>query len=194
MIDSPSIGGFTADQRTRLVFRAARLRRAGAADQRQPAAHAHRPGLARAARRATSSPARSASTCSASSSMAFVVSATMTAVAGALFAYYPQLRLDRCVLALSDGAIRRDDHHRRHGLDSRRAARRRLRHPVSLYAIEAIAAFLPARFGNAVFALDYAAFGVVMILFLLLEPAGLMGILRRVRNIRSRAPRPGSAS
>jgi branched-chain amino acid transport system permease protein len=33
-----------------------------------------------------------------------------------------------------------------------------------------------------VFALDYAAFGVVMILFLLLEPAGLMGIWHRVRN------------
>jgi branched-chain amino acid transport system permease protein len=59
------------------------------------------------------------------------------------------------------------------------------------YAIEAIAADLPARFSNAVFALDYAAFGVVMILFLLLEPAGLMGISRRIANAfaarRSRA-------
>jgi branched-chain amino acid transport system permease protein len=41
---------------------------------------------------------------------------------------------------------------------------------------------LPARFSNVVFALDYAAFGVVMILFLLLEPAGLIGIWRRFRN------------
>ena len=34
-----------------------------------------------------------------------------------------------------------------------------------------------------VFALDYAAFGVVMILFLLLEPAGLIGIWRRIRTL-----------
>ena len=33
-----------------------------------------------------------------------------------------------------------------------------------------------------VFALNYAAFGVVMILFLLLEPAGLIGIWHRIRN------------
>ena len=33
-----------------------------------------------------------------------------------------------------------------------------------------------------VFALDYAAFGVVMILFLLLEPAGLIGLWRRLKN------------
>jgi len=50
------------------------------------------------------------------------------------------------------------------------------------YAIEALAAQLPARFANAVFALDYAAFGVVMILFLLLEPAGLIGIWHRIKN------------
>jgi branched-chain amino acid transport system permease protein len=61
------------------------------------------------------------------------------------------------------------------------------------YAIEAAAAFLPARFANAVFALDYAAFGVVMILFLLLEPAGLIGIWRRVRNAFS-ARRAGPVS
>jgi branched-chain amino acid transport system permease protein len=50
------------------------------------------------------------------------------------------------------------------------------------YAIEAVAALLPARFANMVFALDYAAFGVVMILFLLLEPAGLIGLWRRTKN------------
>jgi branched-chain amino acid transport system permease protein len=61
------------------------------------------------------------------------------------------------------------------------------------YAIEAIAGYLPARFGNVVFALDYAAFGVVMILFLLLEPAGLMGIWRRARNSFA-ARRPRSVS
>jgi branched-chain amino acid transport system permease protein len=62
------------------------------------------------------------------------------------------------------------------------------------YAIEAIAGYLPARFSNTVFALDYAAFGVVMILFLLLEPAGLMGIWHRMRNAFAawRAPKPES--
>jgi branched-chain amino acid transport system permease protein len=59
------------------------------------------------------------------------------------------------------------------------------------YAIEAIAGFLPARFSNMVFALDYAAFGVVMILFLLLEPAGLMGIWRRLGDVlAARSIRP----
>jgi branched-chain amino acid transport system permease protein len=50
------------------------------------------------------------------------------------------------------------------------------------YAIEAIAAYLPARFGDMVFAVDYAAFGVVMMLFLLLEPGGLVGIWRRATD------------
>jgi branched-chain amino acid transport system permease protein len=50
------------------------------------------------------------------------------------------------------------------------------------YAIEAAASLLPARFANTVFALNYASFGVIMILFLLLEPAGLIGIWHRIRN------------
>jgi branched-chain amino acid transport system permease protein len=33
-----------------------------------------------------------------------------------------------------------------------------------------------------VFAVNYAAFGLVMILFLLYEPQGLVGIWRRVQN------------
>ena len=51
------------------------------------------------------------------------------------------------------------------------------------YAIEALAALLPgsARFANAVFAINYAAFGLVMILFLVFEPQGLAGIWRRVQ-------------
>jgi branched-chain amino acid transport system permease protein len=51
------------------------------------------------------------------------------------------------------------------------------------YGIEAVAAFLPARLNSMVFALNYSTFGIVMMLFLLLEPAGLMGIARRLRNI-----------
>jgi branched-chain amino acid transport system permease protein len=59
------------------------------------------------------------------------------------------------------------------------------------YAIEAIAGFLPARFSNTIFALDYATFGVVMILFLLLEPAGLVGLWRRLRySLPARFGRP----
>ena len=44
----------------------------------------------------------------------------------------PRLRLGRGVLAVPDDPVRRDDHHRRHGLAARRAARRRVRHAVSL--------------------------------------------------------------
>ena len=53
----------------------------------------------------------------------------------------PQFRLDRRFLALSDRAVCRHDHHRRHGLDRRRAARRGF---VILfpYAIEAVAGSL----------------------------------------------------
>ena len=51
--------------------------------------------------------------------------------------------------------------------------------------------YLPERFSNTVFALDYAAFGLVMILFLLLEPAGLVGHLAPAQECRggSRARR-----
>ena len=40
----------------------------------------------------------------------------------------------------------------------------------------------PASWANSVFAVNYAAFGLVMILFLLFEPLGLVGIWRRVQN------------
>ena len=70
----------------------------------------------RAARR---SPKRSASTSRPTSCSAFAVSSTMTAVAGALFAVLPRLRLGRGVLALPHHPVRRDGDHRRHGLDAR---------------------------------------------------------------------------
>jgi branched-chain amino acid transport system permease protein len=113
--------------------------------------------------------------------MAFVLSATMTAVAGALFAYFRNfVSIDAFSLYLTvqyvamiiiggmgliTGAVI--------------GAGFVILFP---YGIEAAARFLPTRFGSMVFALDYAAFGVVMILFLLLEPAGLMGLWRRVKN------------
>jgi branched-chain amino acid transport system permease protein len=51
------------------------------------------------------------------------------------------------------------------------------------YAIEIAVGWLPGneRFANAIYSLDYAAFGVVMIAFLLFEPQGLVGIWRRVQ-------------
>jgi branched-chain amino acid transport system permease protein len=52
------------------------------------------------------------------------------------------------------------------------------------YAIDALMAGLglAERLSSVVFAINYAAFGLVMILFLVLEPQGLVGIWRRVRN------------
>jgi branched-chain amino acid transport system permease protein len=52
------------------------------------------------------------------------------------------------------------------------------------YAIEAAmsALGLAERLSSIVFALNYAAFGLAMILFLVFEPQGLVGIWRRVHN------------
>ena len=52
------------------------------------------------------------------------------------------------------------------------------------YAIEALLHLLPnvQRLAEDIFAVDYSAFGVVMVLFLLLEPLGLVGIWRRIQN------------
>jgi branched-chain amino acid transport system permease protein len=41
---------------------------------------------------------------------------------------------------------------------------------------------VPARLTTYMFAIKYASFGLVMIIFLVLEPAGLVGIWRRVRD------------
>lgn len=52
------------------------------------------------------------------------------------------------------------------------------------YAIEMLMRWLPtpAGWANAVFAINYAAFGLVMILFLVFEPQGLVGIWKRLQN------------
>ena len=124
--------------------------------------------------------------------MAFVVSATMTAIAGALFAYFRNfVSIDAFSLYLTVQYVAMIIIG---GMGSIPGALLGAGFVILFpYAIEAIAAFLPARFSNIVFALDYAAFGVVMILFLLLEPAGLMGILRRIRNsFAARHTRPMS--
>jgi branched-chain amino acid transport system permease protein len=113
--------------------------------------------------------------------LAFVVSATMTSVAGALFAYFRNfVSIDAFSLYLTVQYVAMIIIG---GMGSIAGALLGAAFVVLFpYAIEALAAYLPARFSNAVFALDYAAFGVVMILFLLLEPGGLIGIGRRIAN------------
>jgi branched-chain amino acid transport system permease protein len=124
--------------------------------------------------------------------LAFMVSATMTAVAGALFAYYRNfVSIDAFSLYLTVQYVAMIIIG---GMGSIPGALLGSGFVILFpYAIEAVAAWLPARFSNMVFALDYAAFGVVMILFLLLEPAGLIGIWRRIRNAFA-ARRAGAAS
>lgn len=121
--------------------------------------------------------------------MAFMVSATMTAVAGALFAYFRNfVSIDAFSLYLTVQYVAMIIIG---GMGSIPGALLGAGFVILFpYAIEAVAGFLPARFSNTVFALNYAAFGVVMILFLLLEPAGLMGIWRRLkRSLAVRLPR-----
>jgi branched-chain amino acid transport system permease protein len=50
------------------------------------------------------------------------------------------------------------------------------------YGIEAVLSQLPGaqRYAGALFAVNSTAFGLVMILFLVLEPLGLVGIWRRI--------------
>jgi branched-chain amino acid transport system permease protein len=113
--------------------------------------------------------------------LAFMVSSTMTAVAGALFAYYRNfVSIDAFSLYLTVQYVAMIIIG---GMGSISGALLGACFVILFpYAIEAVAALLPARFANMVFALDYAAFGVVMILFLLLEPAGLIGLWRRTKN------------
>jgi branched-chain amino acid transport system permease protein len=113
--------------------------------------------------------------------LAFMISATMTTIAGALFAYFRNfVSIDAFSLYLTVQYVAMIIIG---GMGSIPGALLGAAFVILFpYAIEAIAGYLPARFSNMVFALDYAAFGVVMILFLLLEPAGLMGIWQRMRN------------
>jgi branched-chain amino acid transport system permease protein len=114
---------------------------------------------------------------------AFVVSSMLTAVAGALFAYYRgfvsieafslflSIQYVAMVIIGGMGSI----------LGALLGAGFVTLFP---YAIEALIEALPTpeRYANLVFAVNYAAFGLVMVLFLLFEPEGLVGIWRRVRD------------
>jgi branched-chain amino acid transport system permease protein len=128
--------------------------------------------------------------------LAFMISATMTAIAGALFAYFRNfVSIDAFSLYLTVEYVAMIIIG---GMGSIPGALLGAAFVILFpYAIEGFAAYLPARFSNMVFALDYAAFGVVMILFLLLEPAGLIGIWQRMRNaitVRRAPKRPSRVS
>jgi branched-chain amino acid transport system permease protein len=115
--------------------------------------------------------------------LAFVISATMTSVAGCLFAYYRgfvsaeafslflTIQYVAMVLIGGMGSI----------LGAVLGAIFVTLFP---YGIEHLVASVPtpAAWANSLFAVNYAAFGLVMIVFLLFEPAGLVGIWRRARE------------
>ena len=115
--------------------------------------------------------------------LAFVISATLTSVAGCLFAYYRSfvsaeafslfltIQYVAMVIIGGMGSI----------LGAVLGA---LFVTLFPYAIEYLVAAVPtpAAWANSLFAVNYAAFGLVMILFLVFEPAGLVGIWRRVQE------------
>jgi branched-chain amino acid transport system permease protein len=115
--------------------------------------------------------------------LAFVISSGMTAVAGCLFAYYRGfVSIEAFDLFLSIQYVAMIIIG---GMGSLLGALLGAAFvTVFPYAIEALLGLLPnARaLAGDIFAVNYAAFGVVMILFLLLEPLGLVGIWRRVQN------------
>ena len=114
---------------------------------------------------------------------AFVVSSTITAVAGCLFAYYRgfvsaeafslflAIQYVAMVIVGGMGSV----------LGALLGAAFVVLFP---YVIEGTMAALglAERLASVVFAVNYAAFGLLMILFLVFEPQGLVGIWRRAQN------------
>lgn len=111
--------------------------------------------------------------------LAFVLSSMITAVAGALFAYFRHfVSIDAFSLYLTIQYVAMVIIG---GMGSLLGAFLGAAFVVLLpFVIEAGAAVLPSRLGDLIFALNYASFGVVMILFLLFEPQGLIGVWRRI--------------
>ena len=113
---------------------------------------------------------------------AFVVSCTLTSIAGCLFAYYrgfvsaEAFSLFVTIQYVATVIIG--------GIGSILGALLGTIFVVLFpYGIEALmsALGLAERLSSVVFAVNYAAFGLVMILFLVFEPQGLVGIWRRVQ-------------
>ena len=115
--------------------------------------------------------------------LAFVISSALTALAGALFAYYRgfvsveafslflSIQYVAMIIIGGIGSV----------LGAILGAMFVTLFP---YGIEAGLRALPGarRYAGMLFAVNYAAFGAVMILFLVLEPQGLVGIWRRVQT------------
>ena len=115
--------------------------------------------------------------------LAFVISSSMTSVAGCLFAYYRgfvsveafdlfvSIQYIAMIIIGGMGSV----------LGALLGA---MFVTVFPYLIEALLRLLPnaQKLAGDIFAVNYAAFGVVMILFLVFEPLGLVGIWRRFQS------------
>ncbi len=115
--------------------------------------------------------------------LAFVISSSMTSVAGCLFAYYRgfvsveafdlflSIQYVAMIIIGGMGSL----------LGALLGAAFVTLFP---YAIEALLHLLPNadKLAGDIFAVNYASFGVVMILFLVFEPLGLVGIWQRLQN------------
>jgi branched-chain amino acid transport system permease protein len=115
--------------------------------------------------------------------LAFVISSAITAVAGALFAYYRgfvSIEAFSLFLTIQYVAMIIIG-----GMGSLLGA---ILGAVFVtlfpYAIESALLMLPGaqRYAGVLFAVNYATFGLVMILFLAFEPLGLVGIWHRIQN------------
>lgn len=115
--------------------------------------------------------------------LAFVISSALAAVAGALFAYYRSfVSVEAFSLFLSIQYVAMIIIG---GMGSLLGALLgALFVTLFPYVIEALLLKLPnaQSYAGVLFAVNYAAFGVVMILFLLFEPQGLVGIWRRIQT------------
>ena len=115
--------------------------------------------------------------------LAFVISSAITAVAGALFAYY------RCFVSVEAFSLFLTIQYLAMviigGMGSLLGALLGAAFVTLFpYVIEAGLLALPGaqRYASLLFAVNYSAFGLVMIAFLMLEPLGLVGIWHRIQS------------
>jgi branched-chain amino acid transport system permease protein len=115
--------------------------------------------------------------------LAFVISSAITSVAGALFAYYRGfVSVEAFSLFLSIQYVAMVIIG---GIGSLLGALLGAAFvTVFPYVIEAGLLALPGaqRYAGALFAINYASFGLVMILFLVFEPMGLVGVWQRIQS------------